>query len=272
MEQDIPINLTSPGASYNHGLDARNVSQTPPLERDFIYEELYANRHAIAILEHILGPRPQLSWIGGNIALPRSPGRQAVHADFYTQHLNIPTGVEVYAYLSDTSCANGSTELWPGTHVGYNIMDHIEPGSSWIKREVFSARAAIRPPIQPDVRKGSICFRDLRMWHAGMPNHTDQPRIMLAFIYFPRWFGAQMSLTLPLNVRETVSTWTHVDIIGHTDFVEGPIDYLRLVKNLNFEQKSVSQKDDLVWRRRHGGVLVTSENYWSPPEQAKMES
>jgi hypothetical protein len=61
MEQDIPINLTSPGASYNHGLDARNVSQTPPLERDFIYEELYANCHAIAILEHILGPRPQLS-------------------------------------------------------------------------------------------------------------------------------------------------------------------------------------------------------------------
>ncbi|OBT86782.1 hypothetical protein VE02_04220 [Pseudogymnoascus sp. 03VT05] len=270
MEKDIPTNLASSTVSYNHGFAARNVCQIPPLEKDFIYEELYANHHAIAIIEHILGPRPQLSWISSNIALPNSLGRQAVHADFYAKHLNIPTGVEVYTYLSDTSPENGSTELWPGTHVGYNIADHVESDSGWIKQEVFSARAAKQPPIQPYVRKGSICFRDLRMWHAGMPNHTNQPRIMLAFIYFPRWFDPQMRLTLPASVRESVGRWTSVDIIGHTDFVEGPIDYLHLVKNLDFEQKSRDKKDDIVWIRRHGGVIVTSENYWSSPARVKL--
>ena len=27
---------------------------------------------------------------------------------------------------------------------------------------------------------GSIIIRDLRLWHAGMPNKTEEPRVMLA--------------------------------------------------------------------------------------------
>jgi ectoine hydroxylase-related dioxygenase (phytanoyl-CoA dioxygenase family) len=265
MERDVQTNLCLPQVSYNHGLEAGNVSQTPPLQREYITEQLYANRHAIAILENIIGPRPQLSWVGSNIVLPQSHGRQAVHTDFYAQHLDFPTGVEVYTYLDHCSGINGSTEIWPGTHIGYNIDDHIAIDSSWIKQEVFSARAAVQPPVQLNVPKGSICIRDLRMWHAGMPNYTDHPRIMFGLVYFPRWYGAHMRLVLPLDVKEAVESWTHVDIASHTDFVDNLVDYLHLQKNINFEQKPVSQTDDMTWRTRHSSLKVATENYWMPP-------
>lgn len=41
----------------------------------------------------------------------------------------------------------------------------------------------MRPPVQPVVKKGDILIRDLRLWHAGMPNETDKERIMIAIGY-----------------------------------------------------------------------------------------
>jgi ectoine hydroxylase-related dioxygenase (phytanoyl-CoA dioxygenase family) len=37
-----------------------------------------------------------------------------------------------------------------------------------------------RPPCQPVVPKGSLVIRDLRLWHAGVGNQTEIPRVMLA--------------------------------------------------------------------------------------------
>lgn len=41
----------------------------------------------------------------------------------------------------------------------------------------------IRPPVQPVVERGDIMIRDLRLWHAGMPNSSDKHRIMLGLGY-----------------------------------------------------------------------------------------
>jgi len=55
--------------------------------------------------------------------------------------------------------------------------------NTFVLPEVVEERRKIRPPIQPTCDKGDIILRDLRTWHAGMPNESDEYRIMLALGY-----------------------------------------------------------------------------------------
>lgn len=51
-----------------------------------------------------------------------------------------------------------------------------------IRKELVEARRKLCPPVQPLLPKGSIIIRDFRLWHAGMPNRTDEPRVMLVTV------------------------------------------------------------------------------------------
>jgi ectoine hydroxylase-related dioxygenase (phytanoyl-CoA dioxygenase family) len=83
---------------------------------------------------------------------------------------------------------NGSTEIWLGTHSATSIADqeglHGERASGCIKKSLLERRRRERGPSQPVVRKGSVVVRDLRLWHGGMPNLGDVPRVMLAMSEF----------------------------------------------------------------------------------------
>ena len=52
--------------------------------------------------------------------------------------------------------------------------------SGRICEDLLEQRRQVRGPSQPVIEKGSIVIRDLRLWHAGMPNMTDEVRVMLA--------------------------------------------------------------------------------------------
>jgi ectoine hydroxylase-related dioxygenase (phytanoyl-CoA dioxygenase family) len=236
MLKDTDTILQRPGTHFNQGKATRNISQPPPLSQEFLIREIWANPHAIAVLENILGPKPQLSFVNSNTALPGGSARQAVHSDAYSEHLDFAHGVVVNIYLSDVSAENGSTEVWLGSHNGTNKKDHISDVSGWIRQDVFTERAKISPPFQPTIPKGSVCLRDLRLWHAGMPNRTDTPRIMLAFVWFPRWYRSLMRLVLPEDTREIVEAWTDVEIAPVTKFVPGPVDHLGIEFLVNFTQ------------------------------------
>lgn len=105
--------------------------------------------------------------------------------------------------LVDTTPENGSTEIWLGTP-RISEYDDIVPGVIGIKPEKLEARRKIRPPCYPTIKRGSVVLRDIRTWHAGMPNHTDQTRIMLAFGYQAAWHGCNLFTPLPESLRETV--------------------------------------------------------------------
>lgn len=93
--------------------------------------------------------------------------------------------------LTDFSPANGSTEFWLGTHAHTTADDQyltapddpLGPYSTFIKTERLEDRRKIRPPIQPVATRGDITLRDVRLWHAGMPNPSSEHRIMLAVGY-----------------------------------------------------------------------------------------
>jgi len=100
------------------------------------------------------------------------------------EHLDFPFAMTVNIVLVDTSLEKAATEFWLGTHTRGNKGLKDERKGPWIAEEHLDARRKISPPIQPSISKGSVIIRDFRLWHAGMPNQTSEPRIMLALVRF----------------------------------------------------------------------------------------
>lgn len=124
--------------------------------------------------------------------------RQPEHKDSAFDHPKCPYYFIANIPLCDFTVANGATEFWLGSHVNTSIDDQqvltedavvsnksFRAGESipWIAEDAKEARRLIRPPLQPEARRGDILIRDLRTWHAGMPNHSDGHRIMLGLGY-----------------------------------------------------------------------------------------
>lgn len=143
---------------------------------------------ATQITSTVLGPRPKLTFMSGNTAMGpgimRTPQRQPVHSDADFVHPSHPFALVVNVPLVSMTPENGSTEVWLGTHNNFGLDAqegaHGERASGRIKQNLLHDRRRFCPPIQPTISKGSIIVRDLRLWHAGMPNHTRDVRIMLA--------------------------------------------------------------------------------------------
>lgn len=102
---------------------------------------------------------------------------------------------------------NGSTEVWLGTHTGMGGIEaqegaHGERASGRIRKDLMEKRVATHGlPVQPNIKKGSLIIRDLRLWHAGMPNMSEEVRVMLAQIHFANWYRNPMKLEFADDVK-----------------------------------------------------------------------
>ena len=177
--KDMPFN-------YNIG----NIQQDPPPIKSYFHNSIFLNPIANQITICMLGPKPKWTFCSGNTALPpvegTQPQRQPVHADADFAHPTHPFALVVNVPLITFTPENGSTEIWLGTHtgdlLGLQVQDgaHGERASGRIKENLLEQRRETRGPSQPVIGKGSIVIRDLRLWHAGMPNMTDDVRVMIA--------------------------------------------------------------------------------------------
>ncbi|KAL6915828.1 hypothetical protein FSST1_007323 [Fusarium sambucinum] len=174
--------------NYNKG----NIQQDAPPVIEFFKPSIFTNRIASQITSAMLGPRPKWTFCSANSAMATLPG---VNSSKTT--INIP--------LVTTTPENGSTEIWLGTHNGFGLDAqegaHGERASGRIREDLLCQREKISPPIQPIIKKGSIIVRDLRLWHAGMPNLTQQTRVMLAMIHFAPWYRNRMRLEFGEDVK-----------------------------------------------------------------------
>lgn len=147
-----------------------------------------------------------------------SPQRQPVHSDADFAHPSHPFALVVNVPLIDFTPENGSTELWLGTHTGelsgLQVQEgaHGDRASGRIKEHLLVERRNVRGPSQPSISKGSIVVRDLRLWHAGMPNWTDEVRVMLAMIHFAPWYRNPMRLEFSESVRSVVEAEKRLEI------------------------------------------------------------
>jgi hypothetical protein len=222
---DLPHWLARDDAPYN--FNTGNVQQDAPPFPPYLFRDVLANDFVIAITKAALGTGVKNGFYSGNTAVPGGHARQPVHPDVAQIWPNLsvatpPFGLVVNVPLVDMDARNGSTEIWPGTHrdTTYSLRD----GSIRIPETVLEARRAVRPPLQPTVSAGGIVIRDIRLWHAGMPNHTDTPRPMLAMIHWANWWCSTDRLRFPKGAEELLA---HPDLHTIADFTDEPIEYLR---------------------------------------------
>ncbi|PQE33742.1 Phytanoyl- dioxygenase protein [Rutstroemia sp. NJR-2017a WRK4] len=287
LQADTLQKLDDPDLIYNSGNNSNtNFSFSPPLSKEWLIEDIWANKHAAAIIEAIFG-LPQLVYANTTVDL-QSSDRQAVHCDAYGTLGSFPLCVEASIYLDDVSADTGGPELWPGSHKGWTVKDQLPHGRGWIKSSAFSRRARFAPPVQPEIPKGSVILRDLRTWHAGMGNlnESEELRVQLGFFYFPRWFRSPMRLTLPSDCKKVVQGWKGVDALGAVEFVDvkkgEELDHLDvercMVGQLNFSQdpeknvRRVWEECDMKEGRGELDCLeVTEANYWVPGKEEDQE-
>ena len=145
-----------------------------------------------------------------------TPQRQPVHsdADFaYPQH---PFALVVNVPLVDMTPHNGSTEVWLGTHNKHGLEAqegaHGDRASGRIRGELLKERKSVSGPMQPTIPKRSIIARDLRLWHAGMPNRSEDVRVMLAMVHFAPWYRNQMRLEMGESIRPIIERQDKLDV------------------------------------------------------------
>ncbi|KAJ9255534.1 hypothetical protein DTO207G8_2924 [Paecilomyces variotii] len=202
-------------AYFNHGVRS-NILHCAPLKPEYIFEDVYMNPFVIQVMNAYLGARPRWNFITGNNALGNTKGlRQPVHKDIrWSGHPTAPFYAIANVPLTDFSPENGSTEFWLGTHKITTTADQqTTPEGAMtcnVKIEKLEERRKVRPPVQVHAKKGSITLRDLRLWHAGMPNPSDEHRIMMALGYQARWYP---NYTQRLKLPESMMNFFHHDDI-----------------------------------------------------------
>ncbi|MCW3098039.1 MAG: hypothetical protein JWL77_3657 [Chthonomonadaceae bacterium] len=234
MLDDVQAFLARDDAPFN--FNTSNLQQDPPPFPPYLFRDVLLNDMAIAVTKAILGKGVKNTFYSGNTAL-HSTQRQPVHADMgqLWKGLEETTVPPAYALVVnvpvvDISPLNGSTELWPGTHKDPRISVHDDIKLS---PEDLEIRRAKSPPFQPTMKRGGILIRDIRLWHAGMPNQTEQPRPMIAMIHYAWWMETHSALQFPQGTEEF---FADSDLKTPAAFVEGSIDYIHAPQAYDFQK------------------------------------
>jgi hypothetical protein len=235
MLEDLPQILARDDAPYNW--HTGNVQQDPPPFPPYLFRDVLLNDAAIAVSGAMMGPGIKNGLYTGNTSLP-GEREQPVHVDYAGQlwpNLDVATpahGIFVQVPVVAMDATNGGIELWPGTHRDPTI--HVHRGDSKVPPDRVARRREIVPPLQPSVRWGSILLRDTRIWHRGMPNHTDIPRPMIAMVHWISWWKDRHLVPFP---KGTESFFEHPHLQTNARFVDGPIDYIHHSKAHEYEKE-----------------------------------
>lgn len=255
MLSDTEILTRQKTTHVNFNTNSKNIQQEPVTDEGFVFDDVVANPWAAAILESALGPKPRVRLYSANTAL-KDGVRQPVHIDV-ENFPRAPHGYCVNINLVPTSPKNGATEFWLGTHNDRRLSlltingsgdDGPDPAVAAKKRaarakslgvsvdladSLVEERRKVRPPIQATLPKGSLIIRDIRLWHAGMPNFTDNPRIMLVTVVFSHWYRNNQKLILPKYLHKQIN-WGVLD--PQIEWCENDRDYLHGAHDINLSQ------------------------------------
>lgn len=169
---------------------------------EFLHPSTHANPFATQVCAVAMGPNPVLRYHKANTNFP-GEARQPVHSDVHYEHPRACFALAVNIIPVACNAFMGSTEVWLGTHNVTHFRD--QDGVNGIFPHLLAERRKISPPIQPSLKRGSIIIRDMRLWHAGMPNKTeDTVRVMLNLIYFADWYRCPMQIKFPPSAREKI--------------------------------------------------------------------
>lgn len=194
-----------------------HLQQGPPPFAPYIFKDVVSNPLIIQITKELLGEGLYNNFYNGNTNCPGS-STQPLHRDgdhlWQNQEIAHPTA-EVVVNISpqDTTEENGSVELWPGSH--------LDLSGQPIDAEIEAKRREIVPPIRGNAKKGSVLIRDMRLWHRGVPNESDEPRHMIAMIHRIYWLKSRRRLEYRKGCEEV---FENSDLDHNAEFVDGKLD------------------------------------------------
>jgi ectoine hydroxylase-related dioxygenase (phytanoyl-CoA dioxygenase family) len=202
--------------SKKNGFGLNHIAMFLPFLSPFADAQVVANPIAVQIMSAVLGDTLQCSFYNSNTAYPGS-GYQQIHRDtglIFGTELQVPTPPTNLVFnipLTNFTEENGSTEVWPGTHL---IVDKVPADS-----RALEERAKHFASQRTNISTGSIVIRDMRMWHRGVPNNSNEVRTMLAIVYDRGWLRAPRPVEIP---RDTWNSWPEVarEIFRYNKIVE----------------------------------------------------
>ena len=216
---------------FNRG----HLQQDPPPFPPYLFRDVLVNDLVVELTRAVLGEGVRNGFYSGNTCLPNTT-QQPLHVDSGQLWPGLaeatpPYGIVINVPVVDVTPENGSTELWPGTHL--DTTRAIGDGDIKLTPDIEARLRAEVCPLQPSVPAGSVIIRDLRLWHRGMPNRTATPRPMIAMIHWARWWHVRTPLLFP---RGTEALFGDSPLETVAEFVAGSIDYISRNKKYDYEQ------------------------------------
>jgi Phytanoyl-CoA dioxygenase (PhyH) len=208
MLADVTAILARPDVPFN--FNKGNVQQAPPPFAPYLFEDVLFNEKIIEVTKAILGPGIKNNFYSGNTALP-GEHFQPVHPDV----------AQLWQGLEHATPSFGIVINVPVVETHHDTRYFHGDGSARVSDEHLAAWRERHPPIQPTVKRGSVVIRDIRLWHAGMPNRTDQPRPMIAMIHWCGWFADWDGIEIPERSRsffENKALHTNIKVIPDANF------------------------------------------------------
>ena len=215
-----------------------HLQQDPPPFPPYLFRDVLINDFVVQITRAALGEGVKNAAYTGNTCLPNKT-QQPLHVDYGQLWPGLQTATPAYALVVnvpvvDMTPENGSTEIWPGTHLDTtHFFDEKDEKDIKIPPEDEARRRADVEPLQPHVHAGGVIIRDMRLWHRGMPNHSDTPRPMIAMVHKVRWWQIKKPLRVP---KGTESLFEGSPLNTITEFVEEPIDYISRNKKYDYRE------------------------------------
>ena len=202
-----------------------HLQQDPPPFPPYLFRDVLVNDLVVEVTRAVLGDGVKNAFYSGNTCLPNTT-RQPLHVDAGQLWPDLETATPAYSLVVnvpvvDATPENGSTELWPGTHL--DTTRAIDDSDIKLPPAVEERLRGERRPLQPTVPAGSVLIRDMRLWHRGMPNLSDRPRPMIAMIHWVRWWRTDKPLLFPRGTEELFAD-SALETVA--EFVDGPIDYI----------------------------------------------
>jgi hypothetical protein len=190
----------------------------------FAYEALQ-ERGVVDLIRTISPKAVREPYVGCNLNLPGSVTQQ-MHMDRTYRNEFMIANISVV----DTDLTNGATDVVPGSHKQfYKYWQWVLHSKAREHKRIIS-------------EAGDVLVRVSNLWHRGMPNHTTQPRPMLAFT----WDGGGSLLADPFAEHDGqikfIPNWfspTRTGRLIERTFVAAPITYkaYRFVNSI-FSDKS----------------------------------
>ncbi|MDA1192598.1 MAG: phytanoyl-CoA dioxygenase family protein, partial [Candidatus Poribacteria bacterium] len=204
------------GAGHITGHLQQGAPPIPP----FVFREIVSNPFAIQVSKGVLSNSVFNSFYNGNTNTPGSK-KQPLHRDKY--HLwddlgvaHPATSLVINISPLDTTVENGAVELWPRSHLDVTTGRRIS-------EEDEEKRRAVDPPIRGCAKKGSLLIRDMRVWHRGVPNESDEIRHMIALVHNIGFLRRGKPLVYAKGCEDALAD---SGIDQHAVFTDEPFDYL----------------------------------------------